>query len=110
MNRNPVTRLLQLRLLAAIEQLRQEVTRYPANDKGKILESVNSTLDDADYYAQGNEFGMGWTKIFLAEQQVVLLMTEDQRAIKADNLRIEARKLSGWRQEQIFHLLGHPDA
>lgn len=110
MDTNPVTRLLQIRLLAAADSLRQETLRMAANNEQKILDSIFTALADAEYFAQSGQFQMGWNKIFLVEQQLVLLMNNEQRAIKADNLRIEARKLTGWRQDQIYHLLGHPDA
>ncbi len=110
METNPVKKLLQLRLIAATDSLRQETKRYAGNNNLKIAEAIQTALDDAEYFAELAQFQMGWNKIFLAEQQMILLMNEDQRAIKADYLRIEAGKLTGWRKDQIYHLLGRPDA
>jgi hypothetical protein len=69
---------------------------------------IEESLIKATKFANSFEFDLGWNQFFIAEQYLVKCMTPDQRIIKSNNIRVEASKLSGWRQEQIYLLLCRP--
>jgi hypothetical protein len=111
---NPVTikSVLRQRLSGAIDSLTDELNNLPESQVDEDTKrKITQTLEKAAAHVTKGEFEPGWNQVFLAEQHLVRCMNEEQRVMKANNLRIEAdEKVPGWRQKQIFTHLCKPAA
>jgi hypothetical protein len=96
------------RLFAQIELAHSESDILTGKAEQNDLDKINSALNKAEEFTRNCQFDRAWNQIHIAEQNSVRCMTKEQRIIKANNLRIEASKITSWRQEQIFSLLGKP--
>ena len=104
-----VDAILKDRLIAAIDKLEIEKGDFSMDLHEATLTKVEATIRNARNLAIESKFELGWNQVFIGEQQLVKCLTPQQQKIKAQNLRIEANEFSGWRQAQIFALLGSPD-
>ena len=104
-----VEAILRDRLIAAIDRLEFEKGDFSMDLHEATLTKVEAAIRNARILAMEKKFELGWTQVFIGEEQLIKCLTPQQQMIKAQNLRIEAGEFSGWRQAQIFALVGTPD-
>jgi hypothetical protein len=96
-------------LLAGIDKLEMDRHDLSGNLNEATLIKVDAAIRNAKNLALENKYELGWNQVFLGELQLIKFMTPQQQMIKAQNLRIEAKEISGIYQAQIYALIGSPE-
>ncbi len=104
-----LTSILRKRAQNAIDSINFDLKYFESTKSDNVSYNIAKRSIELAKELLVEDIDKSWNHIHLANQNILRLLNEEEQISRAELLKIEVKKISDWRQEQILKLLGNDE-